>query len=98
MGEQFYNFKLDSKLQPYCGLDVTQYVEGGAGTVSWMMWDRCVMGLKSSPHGCVKMQSLGEEVVQGNSSLPDNPFYFDKVVLNLPGSMNYDPSGLWSAS
>jgi hypothetical protein len=48
------------------------------------------MGVKSSPHGCVKMQSLGEEVVRGNPRQPSNPFFYDSVVLNLAGSSSYD--------
>lgn len=48
------------------------------------------MGLKSLPHGCIKMQSLGEEFVRGNPRDPNNLFYFDQVVLNLLGSPSYD--------
>ncbi len=50
------------------------------------------MGLATSPHGCVKMQMLAEELVRGNPGCPLNPFFFDQVRLNLPGSDRYDPS------
>jgi hypothetical protein len=56
-----------------------------------MRWARCVMGLKSSPHGCVKMHTLAEEVVRGNTDDLNNPFGFDQVLLNLPGDPAYDP-------
>lgn len=100
MGEQFYNFELHPDLQPFCGLDVTQYTQGSPGTVKWLRWDRCVMGLKSSPHRFVKMQSLREEVVRGNSQAGSNPFHFDEVILNLPGSPTYNPchARVWKIS
>lgn len=46
VGEQFYNFQLDPALQPYCGLDVTYYVEHALGLVLWLLWVSCIMGLK----------------------------------------------------
>jgi hypothetical protein len=49
------------------------------------------MGMKSSPHGYVKMQSLGEEIVCGNHLDPSNPFYYYAVRLNLPGDPSYNP-------
>jgi hypothetical protein len=91
VSEQFYNFCLDPLVRMYCGLDVTHYLEHSPGKTMWLSWDRCVMGLKSSPHGCIKMQSLGEEVVRGDPSDPLNPFYFDQIRLNLPGQPYYDP-------
>jgi hypothetical protein len=61
----------------------------------WLRWEHCVMGLRSSPHGCVKMHSLGEEIVRGDHLDPRNPFFFDAVCLNLPGSPSYNPSVPW---
>jgi hypothetical protein len=53
------------------------------------------MGIRSSPHGCLKMQSLAEEVVRGNPNQPANPFFFDVVHLNLPRSRDYTPMRAW---
>jgi len=92
VGEQFYNYMLDPRIQPFCGLDVNPYVGMEDGCyIPWMVWARCVMGLRSSLHGCIKMQSLAEEVVRGDMSLPHNPFHFYQVLLNLPGDPNYNP-------
>jgi hypothetical protein len=55
------------------------------------------MGIKSSPHGCVKMQALAEEVVRGDPLLTSNPFHWDSVSLNLPGTPEYSPSLAWVA-
>jgi hypothetical protein len=53
------------------------------------------MGIKSSPHGCTKMEMLGDEVAIGDSNDPTNPFAFDPVRLNLPGSKEYNPQLPW---
>jgi hypothetical protein len=90
VGGQFYNFMLDPRIQPFCSLDVTPYL-GNGSLLPWMVWERYVMGLRSSPHGCVKMQSLAEEIVRGDMALPANCFSFDQVHLNLPGDPAYNP-------
>jgi hypothetical protein len=94
VGEQFYNFLLHPSIRPYCGIDVDPYLwpEGQQKRMSWMQWERCVMGLSSSPHGCVRMQMFAEELVQGNHQCISNPFYFDRVRLNLPGDVLYSPN------
>jgi len=77
--EQFYNFALDPRVRPFCGLDVSYYLDHHPGATLWLSWHHRVMGLKSSPHGCVKMQALAEEVVRGDPSFQENPFYFDSI-------------------
>jgi hypothetical protein len=79
VGEQFYNFALDPRVRPFCGLDVSYYLDHHPGATLWLSWHHRVMGLKSSPHGCVKMQALAEEVVRGDPSFQENPFYFDSI-------------------
>jgi len=92
IAEMFYNYALDPAIQPYCGVDIHPYLSTtDQPRLSWSLWGRCVMGLKSSPHGCVKMQSLAEELIRGDMTLSSNPFTFDSVILNLPGSPTYDP-------
>lgn len=92
VGEMFYNFLLDPKLRPYCGVDLKPYCQEAS---SWERWERCVMGVKSSPYGCIKMDLLGDEVNKGNHVTPTNPFHFDQVCLNLPGDPAYNPSSPW---
>jgi hypothetical protein len=91
IGEMFYNFALDPAIQPYCGIDLKPYFNLG----TWERWSRCVMGIKSSPHGCTKMEMLGDEVAKGDYAHPSNPFAFTHVRLNLPGSPQYSPSTPW---
>jgi len=79
VGEQIYNFQLDPNIRPYCGLDLSPYYPDAT---AWEYWCQCVMGLKSSPYGCVRMDHLGDEVNRGNPQSPFNPFRYDFVRLN----------------
>ena len=53
------------------------------------------MGLKSSPYNCTRVFAWSEDIIRGDRSDPENPFEWDKVVLNLPGSPDFDPSDSW---
>lgn len=92
IGEQFYNFLLDPKVRPYCGLDLSPYF---LEVKTWEHWCRCSMGIKASPYGCVRMDQLRNEVARGDPRSPHNPFRYDTVRLNLPGSPKYDPAVPW---
>ena len=43
------------------------------------------------------MALAAEEVVHGDRPSPSNPFQWDHVRLNLPGTLSYDPSKTWIA-
>jgi hypothetical protein len=92
IGEMFYNYILDPAIQGYCGVDLSPYCEG---TSTWEVWTRCVMGIRSSPHGCTLMEMISDEMAQGKSADPSNPFHFDEIRMNLPGSSSYNPSHPW---
>jgi hypothetical protein len=53
------------------------------------------MGLKTSPHGCIRMDLLGDEVKRGNHLSAHNPYFYKHLRLNLPGSDSYQPSLPW---
>ncbi len=92
VSEMFYNFMLDPKIRPFCGMDVQPYfADAKVSRISWVQWSRCVMGLKPSPYGCGRMQAFAEEIIRGDHTNPTNPFNFDWVSLNLPGDPTYDP-------
>lgn len=90
VAEQFYNYILDVQVQPFCSLDITPYIPIPTGIVYWLSWNCCVTGLHSSPHSCVKMQLLAEEIIQGDHSRSSNPFFCNNIRLNLPGMVHYD--------
>jgi hypothetical protein len=58
----------------------------------WECWSRCMMGLKPSPYFCIKGLLLALEMVKGDRWDERNPFQWGGVVLNLPGSAQYEPS------
>jgi hypothetical protein len=96
--EQFYNYLLYLDIQSYCGVDVNPYLASDQEHphLAWIVWVCCcVMGLRSSPHGCMKMQALAEEILRGNSRDTINPFYYDLIHLNLPGDTAYYPNLPW---
>jgi hypothetical protein len=97
VGEMFLNFVLHSDLRALCGVDLTLY--GGTvdefQTVAWEVWQRAAMGLKPSPYQAVQGMMVAEEMIKGDRTDPKNPFRWDVVRLNLPGSDGYDPALPW---
>ncbi len=92
IGKMIYNHALDPRIQKYCGVDLSPYFQG---VNTWEVWERCVMGIRSAPHGCTRMELLGEEVAKGSPKDKSNPFAFSHVRLNLPGDPAYCPSMPW---
>ena len=89
-GEMFLNYKMDSRVQPYAGVDVSWSQAGKA--LRWERWNRMAMGLVSSPYATTRIFAWAMEIIKGDRFDPANPFAWDKVILNLPGSESYDPS------
>jgi hypothetical protein len=58
----------------------------------WLHWSRTWMGARPSPYNAVLYYYLAEEFVRGNHTDKLNPFYWDKLILNLPGSASFDPT------
>ena len=50
------------------------------------------MGMRPSPWVCTRLLSWMMEVVKGEPKVVDNPFRWDRVVVNCPGMKDYDPS------
>jgi hypothetical protein len=56
-------------------------------------WERLFMGMKPSPYNAVRYFYLAEEFARGNPEDPKNALLrYDKVVLNLPGADDFDPT------
>eukprot|EP00978_Attheya_sp_CCMP212_P022403 scaffold66847_cov57-Attheya_sp.AAC.2 len=53
------------------------------------------MGLHSSPYQAVQGVAFVEEEVRGDRTQPTNVFRWDQVILNLPGSDDYNPARPW---
>jgi hypothetical protein len=102
IGEMFLNFILHRELRTLAGVDITHYfpkeatdTEDRRADRMWETWQRAAMGLKSSPYQAVQAMGVAEEFIRGDRLDPDNVFRWDKVVLNLPGSNDYDVSKPW---
>ena len=96
VGECFLNFHLHPSLRPYVGVDLTHFQTNKDGPrLKWLCWHRAGMGLKSSPYQACQGMMVAEQIILGNPSNKHNPFRWDEVRVNLPGSDNYDPSLPW---
>jgi hypothetical protein len=99
LGEMFLNYPLDEAVRPYAGVDVTNVDidEASDKGIKRVIerWARCLMGFKPSPFVTTQTFGWGEEIIVGDISDPSNPFAWDTVKLNLPGTEEYDPSMPW---
>ena len=90
----FLNYFIDERLRPFVGVDVSKL--GLKGEVkSWLRWNRTLMGFRSSPYIACKMYGWTLDVCRGNRFDPENPFRWDSVRVNLPGTKNYNPRLPW---
>ena len=100
IAEMFHNFMLHESLRVNCGVDLTPYFPDELTPTSRSLlerWERSAMGLKPSPYSCVQAIMVARDFLLGDRSLASNPFRWDCVKLNLPGSANYDPRLPWIA-
>ena len=55
------------------------------------------MGFRSSPYIACKLYGWSMDIIRGNRHDAKNPFKWDSVRINLPGSASYDPQLPWIA-
>ena len=56
------------------------------------------MGFTTSPYQTIQGILWAEEVILNNPHDASNVFRWDVVVLNLPGTSDYDPTKPWVAT
>ena len=97
LGEMFLNYALDLEIRQYAGVDVTEVEEHDCQSVKRVLerWTRTLMGFRPSPYVATQTFAWSEEVIVGNYTREDNPFFWDTIVLNQPGSSDYDPAMPW---
>ena len=99
LGEFFLNFPLHHKIQPHTGVDLralkSELEEFDHPSLGGEKWTRLLMGFRSSPYMAVRFYYLAKEVIIGDTDDWDNPLSWQSVVLNLPGSDNFDPKNPW---
>lgn len=97
-GEQFLNFPLHEDLQRYCGVDLTQLFPEWKNPEFRLLvgrWTRNAMGLRPSPYNSVQGALIAKYAVMGDLSDAANPFGWETLRLNLPGSQGYDATLPW---
>lgn len=90
LGEMFLNYFLDEDLRKFAGVDVREI-----GGEQWERWERTLMGFRPSPFVCTQTFAWGETLIRGDRLDRDNPLRWDRVIMNLPGNEDYDPSMPW---
>jgi hypothetical protein len=103
LGEFFLNFILHQVLRELAGVDLTLYrtakelakLTNRITAVCWERWARCAMGLKPSPYQTGQAMLFAEDVIRGCRFQEKNIFRWKRVVRNLPGLADYDPSLPW---
>jgi hypothetical protein len=91
VGEQFHNFELHYKHQPFHGVLFPEELWAEFGGEAGMM-SRLPMGFRPSPYLAGRAQTRALEIAKGDPSVEGNPFGFTEVKLNLPMSPNFDPT------
>jgi len=98
IGEMFLNFMLHPRMQQHAGVDLTPFFPEELTAnrkVIWEHWCRCGMGFRFSPYQAVQGILFAEMFIRGDRHDPTNVLRWDRVVLNLPGSLSYSPASSW---
>jgi hypothetical protein len=104
VGDMFLNYQMHRDVVPYTGVDLSSLYESKEDVgPRWAVWDRNLMGFAASPYNSIKMALVAEEVCLGDCHEQGvgadgrelNPFQWESIHLNLPGSKEYDPCVSW---
>ena len=104
VGDMFLNYQLHEDVRPFTGVDLTSLYAGPEDPGPRMaVWDRNLMGFAASPYNSIKMALVAEEICKGDRFESGvgcdgkglNPFQWDVITLNLPGTKDYDPRYSW---
>ena len=93
LGEMFLNYFLDKRIRAYSGVDLTKFVDNAEEAKSnWERWNRTFMGFTFSPYAACKLFGWTVDVINGDRWDKSNPYRWDNIKTNFPGSENYDPT------
>ncbi|EJK62140.1 hypothetical protein THAOC_17263, partial [Thalassiosira oceanica] len=100
IGEMFLNFMLHEILRELSGVDISHVKSGdpvfeAARAAAWERWCRNWMGLKDSPVRSIQLMTRVKLVAYGDRRVRTNPFHWERVVFNLPGTSGYRPDLPW---
>jgi hypothetical protein len=96
ISDMFLNFELHPSAWPFAGVDIAPILEPEelAQVSQWYHWVCNLMGFKPSPWSSIYTALVAEEVIRGKRLDEENPFQWEKVVLN-PLGPSYVPTKAW---
>ena len=89
LGEMFLNYFMCKEIRQYSGVDLTEVLK--TGKTEWKRWNRIFMGFRPSPYIACKLFGWSTDVILGDRWNRKNPFRWNKIAQNFPGSQNYKP-------
>jgi hypothetical protein len=104
VGDMFLNYQLHEDVKPFTGVDLTSLYDGPEDPgLRMAVWDRNLMGFAASPYNSIKMALVAKEICKGDcfetgigcNGKELNPFQWEVISLNLPGTKDYNPRFLW---
>ena len=98
LGEMFLNYPLDPRIRPYAGVETyrpKRLEKREKIKRIFHRWNRCAMGMMCSPYNATQSFSVSAEFITGDTKDLDSPLGWDKVVLNMPGTSEYNPCMPW---
>jgi hypothetical protein len=96
MGKIFLNFHLHLDTIKFAGIDLAPLEFSKEECYQrWMYWRRNLMGFKALQYNLVRMYLVAKEVMRSNQNNYNNAFQWSNLMLHLPGTRGYNPSGAW---
>jgi len=109
IAEMFLNFNLGKELLPFAGVDVSHVKTSRADLEpgdpfpdweriryrSWERWVRNFMGMTDSPYRSIQLMLIAKYEAYGDRKDQTNPFHWERIVMNLPGTWSYEPNLPW---
>ena len=103
IGEMFLNFMLHDDLRALSGVDLKFARSDDVNDEEWERtrpevyerWCRNWMGLRDSPYRSIQQLIRLKMDAYGDRCDKTNPFHWERVVLNFPGSEDYRPDLPW---
>ena len=92
LGEMFLNYFLDKRIRAFSGVDLTKFLDEESEKSNWERWNRTFMGFCPSPYLCCKFFGWTVDIIYGDRWDQNNPYRWDCVRTNFPGSPSYDPT------
>ena len=87
---------MDPKVRKFAGVDIglLKFCKEEC-TSRWLYWVKNLMTFKPSPYNSIKLYLISEEIIHCDHHDLTNAFQWNRVMLNMPGTSNYQPGVAW---